>query len=239
MHARLRGLWARWLDACFQTRCVGCRSWGRSPVCDACERSIAGFPPDACPRCMGDRLPCPFCRLPHPLSHVHAAAPYEGVIRRAVHALKFDGRRELARWLGDRMKASLPPLEKDWVLVPVPLSPERLRMRGFNQAALLAQRIPSFPTAQDGLVRLRNSPPQVGQGRAERWESMQGAFEAARTVEGRRIILVDDVLTTGATLSWAAKALKDAGALEVRAVVAARALISKKMPPPEPGGGNE
>ena len=232
MRDRLRGLWARLLAACFKTRCIACNSWATAPVCASCDQPLAPFPAAACPRCRGSQTPCPLCTASTPLSQVYAAAPYEGLVRLAIHAMKFDGRPELADWLAPHMSASLPGLEGDWTLVPVPLGGDRLRSRGYNQAEWLSNRLPGFAHAPDWLVRVRDGASQVGQGRTERWEGLHAAFQAKPSVANKRILLVDDVLTTGATLFWAAQALRDAGACEVRALVAARAQLLKKPHPP-------
>ncbi len=228
MRDRLRGLWARLLAACFQTRCIACKAWASAPLCTSCDQPLPPFPSDACPRCLGSQTPCPLCTASSPLAQVYAAAPYTGLMRLAIHALKFDGRPELADWLAAHMTTSLPQLDSDWILVAVPLSGDRLRSRGYNQANWLAQRIRGYAKAPQLLRRSRFTPSQVGQGRDERWQGMRDAFEASPDVKGKRILLVDDVLTTGATLTWAAHALKSAGAAEVRALVAARAQLKKK-----------
>jgi ComF family protein len=129
------------------------------------------------------------------------------------------------------MTETLPPLDPDWVLVPVPLSRERLRQRGYNQAEWLTQGITGYRKAPHWLIRTRHTPSQVGHGSAQRWAGLREAFHADPAVDGRRILLVDDVLTSGATLTWAAHALREAGARDVRAVVAARAQLMQKAPP--------
>ena len=154
-----------------------------------------------------------------------------GSVREAVHLLKY--RRDLA--LADVLAAQLLPLalEAGWGLdgvLPVPLGKRRRKQRGYNQAALLA-----FPLALGlgkpylgkGLVRVRETRSQVGLSAAERRQNVAGAFLAPEPhlVEGKILLLVDDVMTTGATLSAAASALLAAGAREVYAVTVACALM--------------
>lgn len=218
----LRDLKSRLLALCFQSRCVGCRRWASQPVCFACSAAFPVFPADTCPRCRGTVLPCPLCTSESPLTAIYAAGPYHGVLREALHGLKFEARRDLARWLGARMRLALPALDSGWIVIPVPLSPERLRQRGYNQADWLAREIRGFPQRPRWLMRVKHTASQVGRSRRDRWQSLEQAFAASSRVAGQRILLVDDVLTTGATLYWAAKALEARGAVEIRALVAGR-----------------
>jgi len=156
-----------------------------------------------------------------------AAAPYAGLAREALHAFKFHGRRALAAPLGDLIVegwgAAL-PRDLDAV-VPVPLAPARERARGFNQAALLAERIaPALgcPVRRRWLTRARLTVPQSELGAEARRANVRGAFRAAPAAAGHHVVVVDDVLTTGATAAECARALRAAGARAVGVLVVAR-----------------
>jgi ComF family protein len=145
----------------------------------------------------------------------------------AVRALKYQARRPLARTLGTLLAREY-PFAPDAVLVPVPLHPRRLRERGFNQSLLLARalgRARRLVVARRALVRIRATVAQPGLTRAEREENLRGAF-AVRTAEAIRdhaVVLVDDVLTTGATANACAAALLAAGATRVDVYTVCRA----------------
>jgi ComF family protein len=151
-------------------------------------------------------------------------------MREAVHAFKFGGRRALAVPLGDLLvetaAGSLPAGAPD-LLLPVPLHPRRQRTRGFNQAGLLARRLGrshGWPVREDVLVRTVATPSQTELDAAGRRANVRGAFRLRRpaAVAGRHVVLVDDVLTTGATLSECARCLRAAGAARVGALTVAR-----------------
>ena len=172
--------------------------------------------------------PCATCRTTTPrYDYARSAAIYEGQLREALHALKFAGRRALAGPLGDlaaeQCVASLP--DGIEALIPVPLARERERERGFNQATLLARRIGrrlDVPTRPRWLARIRATRPQSDLSAAERRANVRGAFGASDRVAGRHVLLVDDILTTGATLDACARALRDAGARRVGVLTVAR-----------------
>jgi ComF family protein len=173
---------------------------------------------------------CPRCRRREPLvSLARAVGPYEGALRAIVHALKYDGRPTIARHLAARMReAGAEVLAGADLVVAVPLHRSRERARGFNQARELARHL-GLPVA-DALARTRRTPSQADLPAARRHANVRGAFEwrTRVPVKGRTIVLVDDVSTTGATLNACARPLLDAGATEVRALTAARAVA--KLP---------
>lgn len=152
---------------------------------------------------------------------------YEGSLRAIVHALKYDPRRTIARHLAVRMRVAGAAVLADADLaVPVPLHPSRERARGFNQARELARHL-GLPMV-DALARTRKTPSQADLTAARRHANVRGAFQWRRgDVADSTIVLVDDVSTTGATLNACAAALMDAGAREVRALTAAKAVAER------------
>ena len=210
------------------------------PVCHRCWQSILPITPPLCSRC-ADPLPswrsisvplslCPRCRRrPSPISCARAIGMYDGSLRAVIHALKYQGRRSLARPLAIMMRARGADViaDADFV-VPVPLHPSRRRARGFNQAADLARHLgtPVLPA----LRRVRATATQTGLPAARRHGNVRAAFaltRAGQRVAGRRVVLIDDVSTTGATLDACARALKEAGVREVRALTAARVVPTR------------
>ena len=167
---------------------------------------------------------CSRCRAnPLTLDGLRFAAYFAGPLRRAVHQLKYRGCRAVAPALGhlmaDIFRADPFPCE---LLVPVPLHAQRLRERGYNQAALLAQAVGAelgVPVQASALVRCRETRSQVALGAQERRDNVRGAFAvtpgAAAHIQGRAVAVVDDVCTTGATLEACAATLRQAGARSV------------------------
>jgi ComF family protein len=206
----------------------------RGPVCGRCWSRIILITPPVCQTC-GDPLPswrttnldtqrCPRCRRRSgPVTCSRAIGAYDGTLRAIVHALKYDGRRSLARplavLLSDQGEAVLSGAD---VAVPVPLHRSRKRARGFNQAAEIARHLP-IP-AKDLLRRVRATPSQTGLPAAQRHANVRHAFAMGRRarLHNRVVVLIDDVSTTGATLEACARVLRDAGAREVRALTIAR-----------------
>jgi ComF family protein len=167
---------------------------------------------------------CPRCsRHPSALTGSRAIGAYDGSLRAIVHAFKYAGCRSLAGGLGARLRESAADLlARADILVPVPLHRSRRRTRGFNQARELALQL-GVPTVEV-LKRVRATPSQTDLPAAARHGNMRNAFALRRgkAVDGLRIVLVDDVSTTGATVEACARALRAAGAAEVSAATAAR-----------------
>lgn len=224
-------------------RCVLCRGPGQQPAIDLCAACEADLPRvlRPCGRCglqRPDELSpatapggrCGRCRwLELPYERCRAAWAYEFPVTRLVQALKYEGALANARIFGTQL-ASMARLEAQaaqTLIVPMPLHPSRLAERGFNQsreiARVIAYRL-DRPLVDAALRRVRATVHQVGLSRAARLGNLRGAFVAdASVVAGKRIILVDDVVTTGSTASEAAATLVRAAATQVELWAVARA----------------
>jgi len=195
--------------------------------------AVEPVPEPVCPICGRPTLDgeiCSFCRRsPLHLNGVRSVALFKEPLRSAIHALKYRGRKEVATPLGKMMaEYLLHPRETLDFIVPVPLHPERERERGYNQAALLSAEISrhtGVPMAPWVLTRARYTKPQVLLNARERMENVKGAFECKEMgIEGRRVMLVDDVCTTGATMDAAAQALWECHPERVWGLTLARAV---------------
>ena len=239
---------ARWIDPVlglvFPVVCPVCLTRSDEPAhrpfCGACWTALpVGLGP-GCSVCgepfpgLAGARPCDACRrAPPPYAFARAVAEYRDGMREAIHALKYGGRPVLATPLGRLMaeagSRTLPGRPGDWAdgLVPIPLHPARLAERGFNQAELLAAPCAAswrVPVLGRALVRARPTLPQTDLDPAARRANVRDAFRVPRpaAVLGRRLLLVDDVLTTGATVGAAARALRAAGATAVGVLTLAR-----------------
>jgi ComF family protein len=215
------------LQLFFPSRCSACDELcdPGAAFCRICAISLEPISP-GCARC-GLPTPQPVARclgcLARPPGFDCAFSTFEfgGALATAIRRLKWAGRPELARPL-----ASLVPRLPDHDLaIPVPLHPRRLREREFNQAALLALALRPRRLDLHSLVRVRDTRPQASLAPADRRDNVRGAFLAdPRHLSGQRVLLVDDVMTTGATADACARALRDAGARAVAVLTVARAV---------------
>ena len=217
------------MDLVFPMHCLGCGQ-GSTALCDSCMATLPRLQPPHCEKCAQPEVTgvCRWCsESPLLIDGIHAACLLEGVAREAIHSLKYRNVRTLAPYLGQLLAENLAahPLPAE-VIVPVPLHPQRLRERGYNQAGLLAQelgKLTDIPVDEEMLVRSRNSPSQVRSAtREQRQDNVKGSFHALGNPEGRAVLLIDDVATTGSTLSACAGALKQAGARSVYALTLAK-----------------
>lgn len=223
----------------FPARCPVCRSPlvrpTRGPLCGSCWEGLPRHQGPLCgcggPLGAPSAAECGRCRRGlNPLSAGASLGPYEGPLRTVIHELKYRGRRRAAARLAEALVAENAVrrlLSPGAVLVPVPLHPRRRRERGFNQAEIVAREVgqlANLHVSPLALVRRKDTPPQTGLSAAERRKSVAGAFAVRRHchVAGKVVVLVDDVLTTGATALACARALRDAGAVEVRVLTLAR-----------------
>jgi len=219
------------LDLLYPPRCAACGeglgSSAEEPFCGICAEAVDPVPP-GCRSCglPGPDALCGTCHSDPPsFTTCHVGGLFGGPLADAIHALKYRDRPALARplgaWLAGRVL-----LPQGSAIVSVPLGRKRRLTRGYDQAALLARalaRVKRLPVLPLALARTRETKPQVGRTRADRLRNVRGAFRAAPAVRGRDVVLLDDVVTTGATADACAEALVLAGARSVRVLALARA----------------
>ena len=217
------------VDLVLPPSCAACGRGGAF-LCEPCEASLSRLERPYCARCAhpgADRL-CEACASSPPaFDGIRAVCLFEGTARKLVHSLKYANFRAVAPDMA-RLLADLPgprPVPGE-VIVPVPLHPRRERTRGYNQSELLARTVGKrmgLPVRPGIVRRVRNTPPQVSiENYEERRSNIEGSFACPAGLSGESVLLMDDVVTTGSTMSACAAALKAAGARSVWGLAFAR-----------------
>ena len=228
--AALLNYCSRFVQSCLPVACVLCGAMTRgAAICAACDAALPRLTQDRCGRCalpLAEPGVCGACiRAPPAYDAVTAPYTYGFPVDALIHAYKYGGRLALAPLLAGVLARTV-TREVD-AIVPMPLSPGRLRERGFNQAQELARdvgRVLGLEVLPHACRRPRETPPQAALPWKMRAKNVRGAFVCDIDLTGRRIAVVDDVMTTGATLNELARVLTRAGATEVRGWVIARTL---------------
>jgi len=232
MQSRLHKLGWKIIDVLFPPRCAGCGSWGdrycptcfentqliTGPICQICGDLLYHSGEVICPRCREQRVA---------YTAVRSWGVFAEPLQSAIHQLKYYQDRGLGEILAQPLVKLLERYQwKIDLIVPVPLDETRRRQRGYNQAELLAKPISwqaSLPYSRQALVREKITRQQVGLSLSEREENMADAFWGNRKLAaGKTILVIDDVVTTGATLNACAQALIDGGAAKVFGLTLAR-----------------
>ena len=228
------------LDFLYPLHCVLCGTKVPADSGELCADCLETFPknePPFCPYCGQGRLPqpdptlCPSCQgKPFVFDQAWSALLYEGPVRDCLHHFKYRERALLAKPFSDILahfaETSLPLTGFD-AIIPAPLFSRREKERGYNQSLLLSQPIgPAFglPLLRHSLIRSRETPSQISLSKEKRLKNVSGAFEVRtpHLIQKKRLLLVDDILTTGATANACASALKEAGAVSVCVLTLAR-----------------
>ena len=227
------------LDFVFPIHCAGCGREG-GVICGQCVDGLERLPQPYCRICAAPGMSgmCRWCRqFPRGFDLLRSAYRFRGPVRDAIHRLKYKGEWSAAEPLGTLMAAYLKSrFNSRWpgsrwptsvsTLVPTPLHQRRLRSRGYNQSALLAREVGkrlNLPVREDLLARISNPRPQAeARSQQERRDNVADNFVCNTDTSGLRVLLIDDVATTGSTLSECALALKSAGAARVYALTLAR-----------------
>ena len=234
-HLSLQQVKTALLDLLLPLRCLGCGREG-DLICPSCRQSLPSIRLPLCQRCGATVSEGNLCRscinYPLTIDGIRSVFLFQSTVRQAILQLKYRHLKTIATPLSELLAEYLGshPLKGE-VIIPVPLHPKRLRERGYNQASLLAKelsRLVGLPVVEDTLIRVRDALPQARTRSAiERRRNVQDAFVCHQGLEGKQILLIDDVCTTGATLDACATALKAAGASSVWGLTIAREMFSQ------------
>lgn len=203
--------------------CLFCGKEGSS-LCNKCSVAAIKSPPGVCYRCSKASLlnPCSACASLSPLKSLSIAAEYSGIVKDLIASLKFNRVKSAAEVIAGQIHNKHPPINKSTVVVPVPTANSRVRKRGYDQASLIAKHFAKKRKLKySELFRRVGSTRQVGAGREDRFKQLKNSFRLKKhhKTTGKHFLLVDDVLTTGATLESAGRLLVASGAASVSAAV--------------------
>lgn len=230
MMPSLKQVAQRGLNALLGSTCLLCQGPSQdSLLCTDCSSDLPAPPAATCPQCAeqtthGERCGACLKETPH-FDRTLAIFRYDFPIDRIIHALKYGHQLAVADWLGQQIAAQIEAGVS--LIVPLPLHPERLRERGFNQSMEIARAVAGrlgLMIDHSSVFRNRATPPQADLPLKKRRKNVRGAFECSTDITGNHVLLIDDVMTTGATLNECARVLKLHGATQVSVAVAARAL---------------
>lgn len=223
------------LNLIFPSKCPVCAdksdSYLYNPICTKCWNSIERYSGPACnicgiPTVSNHTLTCESCiKTRPPFSQVLYYGIYEGVLKEVIHLLKFNGIKRLSKPLSN-MLSSLPISDTDGI-IPVPLHRNRLNSREFNQTAEIGNHLSQklkVPIILDALRKVRDTQPQTEVTGIERLKNIRDAYRASGEIKGLDLLLIDDVITTGATIRECSKTLINAGAKSVTVVAIARSM---------------
>jgi ComF family protein len=210
-------------------RCAVCQTTSHESLCEGCQ-SLLKPPENPCQICAKPLNQaggvCGECRSEPPaFSHTHCAAIYQAPVDKWVQQLKFGERLDRARIMGETLAQLLTDVNNSIPIIPVPLHPKRLRKRGYNQAFEIAKIIckqQNRPLLSDVLVRIKNTEMQAELHEKQRAANVRAAFQVVKPIEHPKVLLLDDVMTTGQTLRSASNCLIKAGVVEVKIAVFAR-----------------
>lgn len=217
------------MQALLSKRCLLCRAASDRDICSPCHSHLPHLPPHHCVVCalpLATAGVCGACLAQPPaFDHSIAAASYAFPIDALLQSLKYQANLALAPLLADLLSVRIGAAELPDFILPMPLHPSKLRERGFNQASEIARRV----SKKTGVAllplacrRIKDTPSQTGLPWKEREKNIRGAFACEADLTGRRIAVLDDVMTTGATINELAKVLRKCGASGVSAWVVAR-----------------
>lgn len=227
--------WARWSKFLLPHSCLLCGqeirsepSAAASAICAPCQLELPYLPHERCPSCAVPTeraLPCAHCQQQHPaFDHANAVFSYDFPVDHLIQQLKYAHQLPVATWAAHEMAHRLSRPNAD-VIIPMPLHPERVAERGFNQAGEMARRLGrhwKIKVDVDSCLRTRPTDQQTHRPMAERIQNVRGAFTCQRDYRGKAVILLDDVQTTGASLNELARTVRQAGASSIIALTLAR-----------------